>query len=209
MFRRQRAGRWRRSCPVGTCSPAARVLRRHVFSVGTRPPSARVLCRHASSVNQRLGAAFAFSAHTPTRSQHPGSNLSPGRRFFSPLYTQRDLFEPLFTRPRSQHVRTRTSLPGRRFHSLHHLLPRSSPFSGVAFPLRQSGADTPPPLVIVTGHFLYPLATALPFSSLAPNHRKTFLCPEFWRETLADCEPRHGLRGEMSRHGARLLASAV
>jgi len=85
LFRRQRAGRWRRSCPVGTCSPSACILRRHVFSVGTRPPSARVLCRHVFSVNQRLGAAFAFSAHTSTTTCALGAPYSlSSRRGISP-----------------------------------------------------------------------------------------------------------------------------
>ena len=70
------------------------------------------------------------------------------------------------------------------------------PLLSVAPSLRQSGADTPPSLVTVTGDFLHP-AKSLPFVFSAPNQpRKT---PshhlEFLAGTLVDLEPRHGLRG--------------
>ena len=75
------------------------------------------------------------------------------------------------------------------------------PLLGVASSLRQSGADTPPSLVTVTGDFLHPLANVLQFVFSAPNHRETLLVIiwSFGRETLADNEPRLGLRGKPRR----------
>ena len=117
-----------------------------MLSVGTRSPSARVLRRHASWRWLRF-----LSTHTD-------HNLRPWRSF-----------------PLSSHTHGLSSLL--LLHSLcstlpHQLSARPAPFLGVASSLRQSGADTPPSLVTVTGDFLHPPAVFFPS---APNHQKTLL----------------------------------
>ena len=161
MFRRQSAGRWRRSCPVGTCSPSARVLRRHVFFV-----------------NQLLGAAFTFPAHTPT-------TPAPLALLFHSLHTHTDsLRSAPFWRAASD----------------------SPPIGGKHGPFPQL-LSSPGQAV-----FLHPrLADALPDLFPSPFHHKPFFLfllfflPAVSAGNLAEEEPRHGSRGELSLHGARSL----
>ena len=196
------AGRWHRSCPVGTCPPSAHVLRR------TYSPKNQHT--HTDLFLLRFTRRFFFTLFLCLHSLSPFVLHTHGATFPSAF----------FTRPRSQHVRSAPRrAPFSHSPSLLFTLPSPSallalrPLLGVASSLRQSGADTPPSLVTVTGDFLHP-ANALPFVYSAPNHRKTFFLfflfgVEFWRETLADYEPRLGLRGWISRHGACSLAWVV
>jgi len=183
LFRRQRAGRWRRSCPVGTCSPSARVLRRHVFSVGTCSPSTSFLA---------LPSLF---QHTHRLQPAPLALL-----FHSPHIHSATFPSAFSTRSLSQHVRS---------------APRRAPFWGVASSLRQSGADTPPSLSFSRhrdrSFFIRTWRMCCGFSLLHPTTVKpsSSWCGVLAGKLFADDEPRHGLRGQMSRHGACSLASAV
>ena len=93
LFRRQSAGRWWRSCPVGTCSPLARVLCLHVSSAHTHRPQTAplvLLISFSPDTDSNLRpwgsfplSCFCLSSHTHgPRSQHPpDSNLSRGVAF--------------------------------------------------------------------------------------------------------------------------------
>ena len=148
------------------CWPlASLVSRRHVFSVGTCPPSARVLRFPAS-----LRCLCFFGTHTDYRLRPFCSSFT--LLFFPTLLLSLGSPSTLFTLP------SPSALSALR------------PLLGVASSLCQSGADTPPSLVTVTGGFLHP-ANVLRFFPFAPNHRKTFFLfflfgVEFWRETLAE-----------------------
>ena len=132
LFCQQSTGRWCRSCPVGTCSPLARALRRHVSSAHTHRPQ-----------TAPLALLMSFSTD-------PDSNLRPWRSFPLSCFS----LSSHTHRPRSQHPPdSNLSLWASLSHSPSLTLWRSAPFWGVASSLRQSGADTPPSLVTVTGGF--------------------------------------------------------
>ena len=148
-------------------APSARALRRHVFSVGTCSPSARVLRAH--TYRELLRALL---------------KTSLSLLFLSFTHTARP-FRALF--PHGLDCSTSAQL---------RVAPPSWRAASVSPPIgRQTRPLPSASLVTVTGGFLHPLGDVLRFFSLAPNHPKTFLCLEFWRETPADEEARHGSRG--------------
>jgi len=78
------------------------------------------------------------------------------------------------------------------------------PFWACSTSLRQSGADTPPSLVTVTGGFPHPAKNlgGYSFGGIQNNGKRSsssFSLGVFWRETPADLAPQHCLRGSSAR----------
>ena len=85
LFRRQSAGRWCRSCPVGTCSPLPRVLSAHTPTTNCALGAAGSLSSTSSRLSLRR---HVFSSHTRTLSSartQARHVLSAPRRFFHSL----------------------------------------------------------------------------------------------------------------------------
>ena len=168
--------------PSATCWPlASLVSRRHVFSVGTRPPSARVLRRHVFSVNHLTLFWRRFSSPS-TRTQTPTCALGAPCSLSSHTHGLSALRPLLAHRIRLSANREKDTPPS------------------LSFPRHRDRS-----------FFICTWRIRCGFSFLHPTTVKPsfLLCREFWRETPADCEPRHGLRGEMLRHGACSLAGVV
>ena len=126
LFRRKTAGRWCRSCPVVTC-----------------PPSARFSLRTHTDHKLRPWRPFVLS---PARTQTP---ISFSFLLSLSLGVASTLLVTLCLLQLPQHRLASPSASASPLLALH------PPCWACSTSLRQSGADTPPSLVTVTGGFFY------------------------------------------------------
>ena len=188
--------------------------RRHVLSAGTCPLPARVLSAHTDHKLRPWRCWFtlqhvvaSFSAPARVLLTHTDSLLSTDTGTTRPLCSS-SLFHSLSLSLVLLLVAFSLSLPLTRSappkysHKNPPFTSRPALFRACSTSLRQSGADTPPSLVTVTGGFFFTPGENLGVIVLsAPNHRETFFLFfwRFWRETPADNEPRLGFRGKPRR----------
>ena len=137
------------------------VSRRHVLSARTCPPRT-----HTPTANCAVGAAFPLSSLSVFSSHGPDRNTS-GLEPLSPCF-------PHTSDPQRVRSHVHHALFLQHFFLLLQLLPlpssRSAPFWACSTSLRQSGADTPPSFVTVTGgFFLHPAKNLGVIVFSAPN----------------------------------------
>jgi len=183
------------SCPGGTC-----LLGTHGLDNST---SSTPLARPPCSPHSRP------AARPRTRSQGSGDKAGVTRTLSFLCVASTDTDST--TRSSLRGTSTQLRVPPSSL-SFATPCPRAPPpFRACSTSLRQSGADTPPSLVNVTGCFSYirawrmrcqtfsrHLFTAKPSSSFCSFG-------VFWRETLADLAPQHCLRGSSWRETSPLL----